>query len=114
VRRKISVVWFLISGWVSTILQIAILIAIIYFLKYGWQRARPEDVEDGDNCPSEPRYNFHSAVLSASDTGACLICVAAEAEISIGSGAPAEGFEGIVSGELDGGLSAAPTIHCSE
>ncbi len=37
-----SLVWFLISGWVSTILQIAILIAIIYFLKYGWQRAPAE------------------------------------------------------------------------
>jgi hypothetical protein len=30
-----SLVWFLISGWVSTLLQIAVLIATIYFLKYG-------------------------------------------------------------------------------
>ena len=37
-----SLVWFLISGWVSTLLQIAVLIAIIYFLKYGWQRAPVE------------------------------------------------------------------------
>jgi hypothetical protein len=37
-----SVVWFLVSGWVSTLLQIALLIAIIYFLKYGWQRAPAE------------------------------------------------------------------------
>ena len=37
-----SVVWFLISGWVSTLLQIAVLIATIYFLKYGWQRAPAE------------------------------------------------------------------------
>jgi hypothetical protein len=37
-----SLVWFLISGWVSTLLQIAVLIATIYFLKYGWQRAPAE------------------------------------------------------------------------
>lgn len=37
-----SVVWFLISGWVSTLLQIALLAATIYFLKYGWQRAPTE------------------------------------------------------------------------
>jgi hypothetical protein len=37
-----SLVWFLISGWVSTLLQIALLIAIIYFFKYGWQRAPAE------------------------------------------------------------------------
>jgi hypothetical protein len=35
-------VWFLISRWVSTLLQIAVLIATIYFLKYGWQRAPAE------------------------------------------------------------------------
>lgn len=37
-----SLVWFLIAGWVSTLLQIALLIAIVYFLKYGWQRAPTE------------------------------------------------------------------------
>jgi len=37
-----SLVWFLISGWVSTLLQIAVLIATIYLLKYGWQRAPAE------------------------------------------------------------------------
>jgi len=37
-----SIVWFLISGWVSTLLQIALLVAAIYFLKYGWQRAPAE------------------------------------------------------------------------
>lgn len=37
-----SLVWFLISGWVSTLLQIAVLIATIYFLKYGRQRAPAE------------------------------------------------------------------------
>ena len=37
----------------------------------------------------------------------CLICEVAEAPISIRSGAPAEGLEGVVPGELEGGLSAA-------
>jgi len=37
-----SLVWFLNSGWVSTLLQIASLIATIYFFKYGWQRAPAE------------------------------------------------------------------------
>jgi hypothetical protein len=34
-----KIVWFLISGWVSTLLQIVVLIAAVFFLKYGWQRA---------------------------------------------------------------------------
>jgi hypothetical protein len=38
----LSLVWFLISGWVSTLLQIALLVVVIYFLKYGWQRAPTE------------------------------------------------------------------------
>ena len=38
----ISLIWFLISGWVSTLLQIALLLIVIYFLKYGWQRAPAE------------------------------------------------------------------------
>jgi hypothetical protein len=37
-----TVVWFLISGWVSTLLQIALLIAAVFFFKYGWQRAPAE------------------------------------------------------------------------
>ena len=37
-----SLVWFLVSGWVSTLLQIAVLIGTIYFLKYGWRRAPVE------------------------------------------------------------------------
>lgn len=37
-----SLVWFLISGWISTLLQIAVLVAAVYFLKYGWQRAPVE------------------------------------------------------------------------
>jgi hypothetical protein len=32
----------LISGWVSTLLQIALLVIVIYFLKYGWHRAPAE------------------------------------------------------------------------
>lgn len=35
----LSLVWFLISGWVSTLLQIAVLIFAIYGIKYGWRRA---------------------------------------------------------------------------
>jgi len=38
----VSLVWFLISGWVSTLLQIALLICAVYFVKYGWQRAPAE------------------------------------------------------------------------
>ena len=38
----LSLIWFLISGWVSTLLQIALLIIVIYFLKYGWHRAPAE------------------------------------------------------------------------
>jgi len=37
-----TVVWFLISGWVSTLLQIALLVAAVFFFKYGWQRAPTE------------------------------------------------------------------------
>jgi hypothetical protein len=37
-----SLIWFLIAGWVSTLLQIALVVAAIYFLKYGWQRAPAE------------------------------------------------------------------------
>jgi hypothetical protein len=34
-----ALIWFLIGGWVSTLLQIAVLIVVIYGLKYGWRRA---------------------------------------------------------------------------
>ncbi len=37
-----TVLWFLIGGWVSTFLQIVVLIGVIYVLKYGWQRAPSE------------------------------------------------------------------------
>jgi len=42
VGAVLSLVWFLISGWVSTLLQIALLIVVVYFLKYGWRRAPNE------------------------------------------------------------------------
>ena len=34
-----ALVWFLISGWVSTLLQVAVVIVAIYGVKYGWRRA---------------------------------------------------------------------------
>jgi hypothetical protein len=37
-----TVLWFLISGWVSTLMQVALLVAAIFFFKYGWQRAPAE------------------------------------------------------------------------
>jgi hypothetical protein len=37
-----TVLWFLIGGWVSTLLQITVLVGIFYYLKYGWQRAPSE------------------------------------------------------------------------
>ena len=37
-----SILWFLIAGWISTLLQIALLVVFIYVLKYGWQRAPAE------------------------------------------------------------------------
>jgi hypothetical protein len=42
VSMALKLLWFLISGWVSTLLQIAVLVIAIYFLKYGWQRAPME------------------------------------------------------------------------
>jgi hypothetical protein len=34
-----GLLWFLIGGWVSTLAQIVVLVAIVFFYKYGWQRA---------------------------------------------------------------------------
>lgn len=42
VSVTLNLLWFLISGWVSTLLQIAVLVIAIYFLKYGWQCAPVE------------------------------------------------------------------------
>ena len=37
-----SLVWFLVSGWVSTLLQVALFIAAIHVFKYGWRQAPAE------------------------------------------------------------------------
>jgi hypothetical protein len=37
-----SLTWFLISGWVSTLLQIGVLVSVAFILIYGWQRAPME------------------------------------------------------------------------
>lgn len=37
-----GLVWFLIGGWVSTLMQIVVLVGIVFFYKYGWQRAPVE------------------------------------------------------------------------
>jgi hypothetical protein len=42
VSAALKLLWFLISGWVSTLLQIAVLVIAIYLLKHGWQRAPME------------------------------------------------------------------------
>lgn len=34
--------WFLIGGWVSTLLQIAIVVMAVFYAKYGWRRAPQE------------------------------------------------------------------------
>jgi hypothetical protein len=37
-----SLVWFLVGGWVSTLAQILVIVAVIFLYKYGWQRAPVE------------------------------------------------------------------------
>ena len=37
-----SLIWFLLGGWVSTAMQIVVIVAVIYGLKYGWRRAPAE------------------------------------------------------------------------
>ena len=37
-----TLVWFLVGGWVSTLLQIGLLVAVIYYFKYGWRQAPAE------------------------------------------------------------------------
>lgn len=34
-----TVAWFLLGGWVSTLAQIAVIVLVVYALKYGWRRA---------------------------------------------------------------------------
>ena len=38
----LTIRWFLVSGWVSALLQIAAIVVAVYVLKYGWQRAPAE------------------------------------------------------------------------
>jgi len=37
-----SVVWFLLGGWVSTFLQIVVIVLVVFGYKYGWRRAPTE------------------------------------------------------------------------
>lgn len=39
----LSLVWFLLGGWVSTIAQIGVVALVIFGYKYGWRRA-PQEV----------------------------------------------------------------------
>jgi hypothetical protein len=34
-----SVVWLLVGGWVSTLLQILLIVFVVFTFKYGWRRA---------------------------------------------------------------------------
>ncbi len=34
-----TLAWFLVGGWVSTLAQIAVIVLVVYALKYGWRRA---------------------------------------------------------------------------
>lgn len=34
-----SIVWFLLGGWVATLLQLTIVLGVIFSYKYGWRRA---------------------------------------------------------------------------
>lgn len=34
-----TVVWFLLGGWVSTLAQIAVIVLVIFGMKYGWRQA---------------------------------------------------------------------------
>lgn len=36
------VVWFLLGGWVATLAQLGIIVAVIFGYKYGWRQALPE------------------------------------------------------------------------
>ena len=35
----LSLVWFLLGGWVATLAQIAVAALVVFGYKYGWQRA---------------------------------------------------------------------------
>jgi hypothetical protein len=42
-----SVVWFLLGGWVATLLQLAIVLGVVFSYKYGWKRAPLEMAQRG-------------------------------------------------------------------
>ncbi|MDX2157002.1 MAG: hypothetical protein SFW09_10895 [Hyphomicrobiaceae bacterium] len=37
-----SLIWFLLGGWVSTLAQIAVIVLVVFGMKYGWRRAPNE------------------------------------------------------------------------
>ena len=37
-----TIVWFLLSGWVATLLQLVVIVGAIFAMKYGWRRAPAE------------------------------------------------------------------------
>ena len=39
IKIPLSLIWFLIGGWVSTLLQIVVLAFAIFAFKHGWRRA---------------------------------------------------------------------------
>lgn len=40
-----SIAWLLLGGWVSTLLQILVIVFIVFAFKYGWRRAPLEIVQ---------------------------------------------------------------------
>lgn len=42
VGMALTVVWFLIGGWVSTLAQIGVVLLVIFGYKFGWRRAPVE------------------------------------------------------------------------
>ena len=40
-----SIAWLLLGGWVSTLLQILVIVFVVFALKYGWRRAPLEIVQ---------------------------------------------------------------------
>jgi hypothetical protein len=44
-----SFVWFLLGGWVATLVQLLIIVGIVFALRYGWRRAPSEMLTRGRN-----------------------------------------------------------------
>jgi hypothetical protein len=42
-----SIVWFLLGGWVATVVQLMIVVGVIFSYKYGWRRAPFEMAQRG-------------------------------------------------------------------